>query len=78
MLVGNKIDMADKRYILRKRQFCRQVTAEEGANLAKELDLVFYETSAKDGTNVNQMFNKLASILPGLEGTEITPSSNSK
>ena len=55
----------------------RQVTLEEGTSLAKELDLVFYESSAKDGTNVNQMFSKLASILPGLEGTEITPSTNS-
>ncbi len=61
MLVGNKADLVDK----------RQVSPTEGENLAKELGLLFYETSAKDGTNVNQMFNKLASILPGLEGAEL-------
>lgn len=67
MLVGNKCDMADK----------RQVSPEEGEKLAKELGLQFFETSAKDGTNVNQMFNKLASILPGLEGAEIPANPNS-
>ena len=68
MLVGNKADMPDK----------RQVSSEEGESLAKELELVFYETSAKDGTNVNQMFNKLASILPGLEGADIPQNPTSK
>lgn len=54
------------------------MTTEEGEALAKELSLVFYETSAKDGTNVNAMFNKLASILPGLEGAEIAQNADSK
>ena len=54
----------------------RQVTEAEGESLAKELDLLFYETSAKEGTNVNQMFNKLASILPGLEGADIAQNTN--
>ena len=68
ILAGNKADIADK----------RQVSTEEGENLAKELDVLFYETSAKEGTNVNQMFNKLASILPGLEGSEMIQNANSK
>lgn len=50
----------------------RQVTTDEGAKLAKELGLLFVETSAKDGTNVNELFKTLAASLPGLEGAEIT------
>eukprot|EP00831_Metopus_contortus_P023493 TRINITY_DN20710_c0_g1_i3.p1 TRINITY_DN20710_c0_g1~~TRINITY_DN20710_c0_g1_i3.p1 ORF type:complete len:193 (+),score=26.25 TRINITY_DN20710_c0_g1_i3:762-1340(+) len=61
MMVGNKMDLSDK----------RQVTAEEGAALAEEMELLFYETSAKDGTNIIEMFNKLAGLLPGLQGAEI-------
>ena len=68
MIVGNKADLTDK----------RQVTTEEGENLAKEAGLLFFESSAKDGTNVNEMFNKLASVLPGLEGSEIPQNLNSK
>ena len=53
-------------------KFYRQVTTEEGAKLAKELNLMFIETSSKDGTNVYELFKILASSLPGLEGAEIT------
>ena len=41
ILVGNKIDQAEK----------RQVGTEEGQALAKELDVMFIETSAKAGGN---------------------------
>ncbi|KAK5168410.1 RAS2 protein [Saxophila tyrrhenica] len=34
----------------------REVSTEEGAAVAKELDCMFIETSAKDGTNVEQAF----------------------
>ncbi len=66
MLVGNKIDLADK----------RQVTPDEGAKLAKELGLMFIETSSKDGTNVYDLFKTIAASLPGLEGAEITSSND--
>ena len=59
MLVGNKIDMAEK----------RQVSTEEGQALAKELDVLFIESSAKAGINIKQLFKNLASSLPGMEGT---------
>ncbi len=62
VLVGNKTDVEDK----------RQVTAEEGSKLAGELGVQFFETSAKTGANVKLMFQKVASLLPGLEGAEIT------
>ena len=42
ILVGNKIDVAEK----------RQVGTEEGQALAKELDVMFIETSAKAGINI--------------------------
>ena len=42
ILVGNKIDCAEK----------RQVATEEGQALAKELDVMFIETSAKAGINI--------------------------
>ena len=45
MLVGNKTDLQDK----------RQVTFEEGEKKAKELNVMFIETSAKSGYNVKQV-----------------------
>lgn len=59
ILVGNKIDVAEK----------RQVGTEEGQALAKDLDVMFIETSAKAGINIKQLFKNLASNLPGMEGT---------
>ena len=57
-LVGNKIDLADK----------RQVGTEEGQSLANELGVHFTESSAKVGINVKQLFKDLATTLPGVEG----------
>ena len=55
-IVGNKIDNAD----------ARQVGTDEGQTLAKELDIMFIETSAKAGINVKQLFNEMAMNLPGV------------
>ena len=57
MLVGNKTDLQDK----------RQVTNEEGEKKAKELNVMFIETSAKSGFNVKQLFRRVAAALPGME-----------
>ena len=59
MLVGNKTDLAEK----------RQVATESGEAKAKELNVMFIETSAKAGHNVKQLFRKVASALPGMENT---------
>ncbi|XP_056649607.1 ras-related protein Rab-6B isoform X1 [Monodelphis domestica] len=60
MLVGNKTDLADK----------RQITIEEGEQRAKELSVMFIETSAKTGYNVKQLFRRVASALPGMENVQ--------
>lgn len=57
VLVGNKTDLRDQ----------RQVTVEEGEKKAKELGVLFMETSAKAGMNVKALFKKVAAELPGLE-----------
>merc|ERR1712045_636856 len=60
MLVGNKTDLSDK----------RQVSTDEGERKAKELNVMFIETSAKAGYNVKQLFRRVAAALPGMESTE--------
>lgn len=57
MLVGNKTDLADK----------RQVSIDEGEKKAKELNVMFIETSAKAGYNVKQLFRRVAAALPGMD-----------
>jgi len=46
MLVGNKTDLTDK----------RRVSMEQGERRAKELGVLFIESSAKTGHNVKQVF----------------------
>ncbi|MBN3284317.1 RAB6B protein, partial [Polyodon spathula] len=53
MLVGNKTDLVDK----------RQITIEEGEQRAKELSVMFIETSAKTGYNVKQVSTLCTSFL---------------
>lgn len=53
ILVGNKIDLNEK----------RQISTEVGRSKAKELNVLFIETSAKDGYNVKHLFERLASTL---------------
>ena len=49
ILVGNKIDLVDKREIMEN----------EGEELANEFDINYYECSAKTGENINLAFNEL-------------------
>ncbi|CAG8683562.1 4355_t:CDS:2 [Funneliformis caledonium] len=59
VLVGNKTDLNDKRYM--------------GEKKAKEFNVMFIETSAKAGHNVKTLFRKIAQALPGMENTMNEP-----
>jgi small GTP-binding protein len=52
-LLGNKCDLNDK----------RQVTTEEAKKFAEENNLKFFETSALDGTNIEEIFVQSATEL---------------
>ena len=47
VLVGNKFDLEDK----------REVQTQEGEDLAERNNMLFYETSALSGKNINKLFN---------------------
>ena len=49
LLIGNKMDMPG-----------RTVAKEEGERLAAECGIPFFETSAKDGTNIQTAFTTIA------------------
>ena len=50
ILVGNKIDLDN----------LRQVKKEDGINMAKKINCKFYETSAKNNENVEEVFENIA------------------
>lgn len=66
MLVGNKTDLSDR----------RQVSVEEGEELAAKEKVMFIETSAKAGYNIKALFRKLATALPGMESAPLVADSN--
>ena len=52
-LIGNKCDLEGKRVI----------SYDDGKRLAEENNLLFFETSAKNGINIQECFNESTSIL---------------
>lgn len=67
ILVANKTDLNAQAVI----------SAESGTELAKREGIKFYETSAKTGNNIQNMFNEIADILP-TENRRIPNSMNFK
>lgn len=67
LLVGNKCDLEDK----------RQVSQQDGDELAKRLGLIFLETSAKTSYNIEEAFQEMAKQLikeaPNKPKNEPTP-----
>ena len=53
VLIGNKCDLVDE----------RNVTTEEGRQVAKKSNAPFFETSAKDRTNVYEAVEALVRVL---------------
>ena len=53
LIIGNKSDLEIK----------RQVTLEEGNDFSKSYDIKFFETSAKTGFNVDNVFELLSQEL---------------
>ena len=58
ILVGNKIDLEGK----------RQVTKEEGERTAKEYNIPFFETSCKEGININEVFSRITKDILNKNG----------
>jgi Ras-related protein Rab-5C len=58
-LAGNKLDLASQ----------RAIDTEEAEAYAKESNLLFFETSAKTGENVKELFTAIAMRLPLDKGT---------
>jgi len=60
ILVGNKCDVDDND---------RKVKFDDGEKLAKEINIPFFETSAKDNINVTQIFDFITKqIMDKIEG----------
>ena len=53
VLVGNKCDLESERV----------VSEDEAKEVASFYRMPYFETSAKDGTNVNEAFNELVSMM---------------
>lgn len=62
-LVGNKLDLVDSGEE-ENAESVRKVDTEEGQKLADDEGLLFFETSAKSGHNVLQVFLAIANKIP--------------
>ena len=54
LLIGNKIDLIEK----------RRVNVDDVRNYARDNNIIYMESSAKTGTNVDQIFTNIAHNLP--------------
>ena len=61
ILVGNKVDLTES----------RKVTREKAEELAQSLGVEYFETSAKDGSGTQEVFERLANMVSE-QSTETT------
>ncbi|EGR31760.1 ras oncogene family protein, putative [Ichthyophthirius multifiliis] len=66
VLLANKIDLADQ----------RQVSTEDGNKFATEQGLLFFEVSAKDGNNIQNVFKQISYSLLSSDKQDITVGDN--
>ena len=59
MVVGNKLDMENKRWGQFYLKYFRQVSQEEAKKFCDDFKLQYIETSAKSGTNVKKIFEMI-------------------
>lgn len=69
-LAGNKVDLVKTGSAAAAN---RQVTSEEAQAYADEHNLYFVETSAKEATNVDTLFQEIAKRLPKAEVQKMKP-----
>ena len=62
ILIGNKCDLPEEK---------RKVSKEEGEDKANEYNIPFFETSCKEGINVNEAFMKLSEEILKKNGANI-------
>ena len=62
ILVGNKCDLENE----------RMVQKEEGENIAKKLNTKFYETSNKDGINIEESSRELIRMVLNYNSNDIS------
>ena len=67
LIVGNKSDLTDKRV----------VSTQEGEALAQQYGISFLETSARDNTNVEEMFTAMAKAMRKKQGVTAGGDNNS-
>ena len=61
IVVGNKSDWNDR----------REVSSEEAKVFAQQRNLMYFETSARTGSNIKYMFNEMAKKLTGIESINV-------
>ena len=63
VLLGNKWDLECE----------RQITYEQGQKFAEKHSMMFFETSAKEGININEVFSQLAEVLKCKSDEQVIP-----
>ena len=53
------------------------VSKEDGEKKAKDLEIIFFEVSAKSGINVDTLFKNISQLLPPIESSQVLSTTHS-